>query len=574
MAEYPRIAVGGAANHQSIHTKCILIILCRRSIHHVTVADNGDVHAGIVFHSSDEGPIGGIAVFGGAQAAVDGQGGDAHVLQAFGDVDDFAVRVIVTEACLDRHRCLYRLHHSFSDGHHLRDVVHDARAGTFRSHLLYRTTEVDVDDIRVGRLGITRRLHHRIDGVAEDLNAHGTFHLLKIEFLDAFHRVADKAVGGDEFRVHHVGAKEFADITERRVRHVFHRREEQRIMLEFEVGEFVHFLVSALRPFDELRAQDLGFYAAKVQKVYLCSKINLIMNDNLKQSTGIRILIFLVILLISGLIGVAASALFMFAGDTGMKLGQGISSIFMFVVPPIVYYFITRKEHQMRDLGLRKLSPPWWLILIGAILMFISLPVSNLLTEWNEGMKLGGAFQMLEDMMKTLEQTATDLTERMLNVDTIGGLLLNLIIIALIPAVGEELTFRGVIQQGLTRRMNPHVAIILSAAIFSFIHFQFYGFLTRMFLGMLLGYMFYITGSLWTSILMHFLNNGSAVLIYYLNNKGIINVDVDHFGATQSVWLIIVSAVVTIGLIAWSWIKAQPKKQAETTPLTPPAGNN
>ena len=298
------------------------------------------------------------------------------------------------------------------------------------------------------------------------------------------------------------------------------------------------------------------------------------MNDNLKQSTGIRILIFLVILLISGLIGVAASALFMFAGDTGMKLGQGISSIFMFVVPPIVYYFITRKEHQMRDLGLRKLSPPWWFIFIGAVLMFISLPVSNLLTEWNEGMKLGGAFQMLEDMMKTLEQTATDLTERMLNVDTIGGLLLNLVIIALIPAVGEELTFRGVIQQGLTRRMNPHVAIILSAAIFSFIHFQFYGFLTRMFLGMLLGYMFYITGSLWTSILMHFLNNGSAVLIYYLNNKGIINVDVDHFGATQSVWLIIVSAVVTIGLIAWSWIKAQPKKQAETTPLTPPAGNN
>ena len=345
-------------------------------------------------------------------------------------------------------------------------------------------------------------------------------------------------------------------------------------MLEFEVGKFVHFLVSALRPFDELRAQDLGFYAAKVQKVYLCSKINRIMNDNLKQSTGIRILIFLVILLISGLIGVAASALFMFAGDTGMKLGQGISSIFMFVVPPIVYYFITRKEHQMRDLGLRKLSPPWWFIFIGAVLMFISLPVSNLLTEWNEGMKLGGAFQMLEDMMKTLEQTATDLTERMLNVDTIGGLLLNLIIIALIPAVGEELTFRGVIQQALTRKMNPHIAIILSAAIFSFIHFQFYGFLTRMFLGMLLGYMFYITGSLWTSILMHFLNNGSAVLIYYLNNKGIINVDVDHFGATQSVWLIIASAVVTIGLITWSWIKAQPKKQAETTPLTPPAENN
>ena len=130
-----------------------------------------------------------------------------------------------------------------------------------------------------------------------------------------------------------------------------------------------------------------------------------------------------------------------------------------------------------------------------------------------------------------------------------------MIVIALIPAVGEELTFRGVLQQGLTRRMNPHVAILLSSAIFSFIHFQFYGFLPRLFLGMLLGYMFYTSGALWTSMLMHFLNNGFAVVVYYLNNKGIIDVDVDHLGQTQSVWLLVASAVVTVGLIVWCWRK-------------------
>lgn len=298
------------------------------------------------------------------------------------------------------------------------------------------------------------------------------------------------------------------------------------------------------------------------------------MNDNLKQSTGIRILIFLVILLVSGLIGVAASAIFMFRGDTGMKIGQGISSIFMFVVPPIVYYYITRKEHPMSDLGFRKLYHPWWLVLIGAAFVFITIPVTNLLTEWNEGMKLGGVFQTLEDTLKALEQTASDVTKQMLNTDTIGGLLFNLFIIALIPAIGEEMTFRGVLQQAMTRKMNPHVGIFLSAAIFSFIHFQFYGFLPRLFLGMILGYMFYITGSLWTSILMHFLNNACTVLLYYLNNKGVINVDVDHFGATQNVWIIIASAVMTIGLIVWSWSKAQPKRQAETVPTTPPAEND
>ena len=279
------------------------------------------------------------------------------------------------------------------------------------------------------------------------------------------------------------------------------------------------------------------------------------MSENLKQSTGARILIFLVILLVSGTIGVAVSSVFMLMGNTGMKIGQGISSIFMFVVPPIVYYFVTRKEHQMRELGFRSVNRPWPLFVLVAIaLIYVSIPVTTTLTTWNEGMKLGGALQALEDMMKALEESAAALTEQMLNVDTVGGLLLNLLVIALIPAIGEELTFRGVLQQGLTRRMNPHVSIILTAAIFSFIHFQFYGFLPRMFLGVLLGYMFYVSGSLWPSILMHCLNNGTTVLLYYLCNKGVID-DAEHFGETTNVWLIAASAVITVALVVWCWRK-------------------
>ena len=282
------------------------------------------------------------------------------------------------------------------------------------------------------------------------------------------------------------------------------------------------------------------------------------MSEHLRYHRGKRVLLFLIILFVSSLIGVAISAIFMAAGDTGMKIAQGLSSIFMFVVPPIVYYYVTRMKHQMYDLGFRKPANPWWLLLIGVVLMFISLPVTNQLTRWNEAMSFGGVFEKLEDYLKMLEETAAATTEKMLNVDTIGGLLLNLLVIALIPAVGEELTFRGVLQQGLMRRVkSPHVAIILSAAIFSFIHFQFYGFLPRMFLGILLGYMFYITGSLWTSIAMHFVNNGTAVVLYYLNNKGIIDIDPEHFGEMQYSWLTTISFVVTAALIGWCWWKAE-----------------
>ena len=280
--------------------------------------------------------------------------------------------------------------------------------------------------------------------------------------------------------------------------------------------------------------------------------------ENLRQSSGMRVFIFAIIFLVCTLLGAAVAAVMASGGDLMLKLAQGISSILMFVVPPIVYYYITRRDHPMQQLGFREVASPAGLLLITSVLlMFISLPVTNQLTTWNEALKLGGPFEKLETLMKNLEDKAAAVTERMLNVDTIGGLLLNLIVIALIPAIGEELTFRGVLQQALTRKMkNPHVAIILSAAIFSFIHFQFYGFLPRMFLGILLGYMFYITGSLWTSMLMHFLNNGTAVVLYFLNNRGIIDIDVDHFGAMNG-WMVALSAALTVALIVWSWWKAE-----------------
>lgn len=290
------------------------------------------------------------------------------------------------------------------------------------------------------------------------------------------------------------------------------------------------------------------------------------MPEPVKYTTGKRVLLFLIILLISSLIGAAISMAFVFAGDTGMKIAQGLSSIMMFVVPPIVYYHLTRSERRMQALGLRSVNKPWLLfLLLGIALMFVSLPVTNQLTRWNESMSLGSAFAKLEEYLKTLEEMAAATTEKMLKADSIGGLLLNLLVIALIPAIGEELTFRGVLQQGLTRKMNPHIAIILSAAIFSFIHFQFYGFLPRMFLGLLLGYMFYVSGSLWTSILMHFVNNGTAVLLYYLNNKGVVNIDPETFGSTQYPWLISISFVVTTLLIGWCWwrSKSNTKKRDE-----------
>lgn len=268
---------------------------------------------------------------------------------------------------------------------------------------------------------------------------------------------------------------------------------------------------------------------------------------NLKASSGVRVFIYLMALLVCSLIG-AGIAFYLTHDITQLKIGQGISSALIFIAPPLILYAITRNQ-PMRAIGFRKPNSAW-MLLIGVVLMFVSLPLTNLLTSWNEQMNFGAAFELLESWLKQLEETAGDLTERMLQVDTVWGLLANLLVIALIPAIGEELTFRGVFQQSLVRRCkNAHVGVWITAFIFSFIHFQFYGFLPRMFLGILLGYLFYYSGSLWTSILMHFINNGTAVVVAYLDYKGLVNINWEHFGATTNVWLLLLSLVVTVGLI-------------------------
>ena len=158
--------------------------------------------------------------------------------------------------------------------------------------------------------------------------------------------------------------------------------------------------------------------------------------------------------------------------------------------------------------------------------------------------------------MKAKEAEAEWLTKQFMSVTTVSGLLVNLLLMAVLPALSEEITFRGVLQQLLTAphrlspfasRLSPHLAIWLTAIIFSAIHMQFYGFVPRMLMGALFGYMMVWTGSLWVPMLMHFVNNGMAVLLYFMASRAGWDMDkVDAIGAGNTLWLGIVSIVLTV----------------------------
>ena len=129
---------------------------------------------------------------------------------------------------------------------------------------------------------------------------------------------------------------------------------------------------------------------------------------------------------------------------------------------------------------------------------------------------------------------------------TVGSFLFNMMMIAVLPAIGEEIMFRGLIQRLLKEWLgNIHIAIFISALLFSAMHMQFYGFLPRMALGMVFGYLFYWTGSLWIPIFAHFIQNGMVVVVTYLGQRGIIGGDYENFGTSDSMPVILLGLVIS-----------------------------
>lgn len=242
-----------------------------------------------------------------------------------------------------------------------------------------------------------------------------------------------------------------------------------------------------------------------------------------------------------------------------LRISQITSQLLLFVFPPLLYACLVN-EKPIASLQFNKTKTYW--LLLGLAMMYAILPLNTVFAEWNADLKLPESMKALEEMMKSLQEAAQETTEKMLNVNNIGGLIINLIMVAGLAAIGEELLFRSLLQTSLVKICkNAHVGIFIASAVFSFIHFEFYGFLPRLVLGLLLGYMFYFSKSIWVPMLMHFANNGTIVVLYFLNNKGITNIDLDTFGKTSTP-ILIASIIAMIALFYFS-VKCFKKEHEE-----------
>ena len=232
--------------------------------------------------------------------------------------------------------------------------------------------------------------------------------------------------------------------------------------------------------------------------------------------------VYLFLLMLAGLFvaGLFLTVLMLIPGlEAGSRAaiytGTVLQSVLAFILPAYLVvrmgggvpstYFMLKNESGMG----RKAT-------LGVLAFLFSYLFVSFLNQWNKGIVLPESLQGVERWMRSLEDAAMETTHLLLSGGNAWHFILNLLIVAGLAALAEEIFFRGALQQFIQEKTaNGHAAVWVTALIFSVVHFQFYGFFPRFVLGALLGYLFLYTHNLWVPILVHFINNASVIVLSY-----------------------------------------------------------
>ena len=234
------------------------------------------------------------------------------------------------------------------------------------------------------------------------------------------------------------------------------------------------------------------------------------------------------------------------------RIVQAFGSVGAFMLPPLFFsYFAERNCFSYNKMNK---APKCSMANIVIVLSLVVLPIVLALAEWNEGWKLPESLAGLEDWMRRTDEQNSELVKLMTRDPRIGILLINIFVMALLPAIGEELMFRGTVQPFLQKwTKSPHWAIWITAFIFSAIHFQISGFVPRMLIGAYLGYLCYWSGSLWLPILAHFMHNTMSLTSDFIFLRRGYDLDSLKFSDIHG-WQYILGVAIVLLVVGVYWL--------------------
>lgn len=226
------------------------------------------------------------------------------------------------------------------------------------------------------------------------------------------------------------------------------------------------------------------------------------------------------------------------------KLAQLAGSVISFILPALLFgYYSSPKS--LPYIGIQKNASPI-LAVAAVLLLFIIQPFIGWLGELNGRITFGS----LQKTLLEMEALYNRALQVFLQMKSFGDLLINLAIMALLPAIGEELFFRGSLQKALLRLTNtPWLAILITSVVFALLHGTFFKILPIFMLGLVLGIVYYFTRNLWYTILIHFFNNAFAVLSVYYGDRSETLKKLSGDGFTFPVYGALISLAITIGIL-------------------------
>lgn len=242
----------------------------------------------------------------------------------------------------------------------------------------------------------------------------------------------------------------------------------------------------------------------------------------------------------------------------GIRVSSAIQMLFMFFMPaitlatwsdakPFVFLCVKSPNFQIP------------LFFLAFIILVISMPFISLLTQLNQLLILPEWMNGLEMWMQSLESSAQQTTNLLLSGNTIFDYCSNILFIGVIAAVAEEFFFRGALQQLSVKFFkNNHAGVWATAALFSVMHLQFYGFLPRLILGALLGYLFVWSRNLWVPIVVHFFNNALVITFNFFFKDNLIYQSIENPTLNST---LIFSGLVSVSLMTYLLIVFKTKSE-------------
>lgn len=224
-----------------------------------------------------------------------------------------------------------------------------------------------------------------------------------------------------------------------------------------------------------------------------------------------------------------------------LRLGLMLNHLGTFLIPSLLFSFLYYRNRICDFLYLTKL-PDGRTLMIWIMILLVSYPMVAALVQLNESLPL-------PNWMLSSQEATFGLLKHVLTMEGITELAFSLLLVGLLPALGEEFLFRGIIQNKLQQTINPHWAILISALLFGLFHMQFERIIPLSFLGLVLGYCFYFSKNLWLAVFVHFLNNAVQVIALYKSDIS----RLDNIDDMPNVpwYLVLASALILIWLFSF-----------------------